>query len=60
MLRNLFAGVVLILPVACGGGSSTAPTAPSSVLSVVQGTVVLGLFQVATVSFNVDRAGILT
>ena len=35
-LRNLIVGVVLTLLVACGDDSSTTPTAPSSVPSVVQ------------------------
>lgn len=44
----------------CGGRDDGSPAAPSSVPSVVQGTVALGVFQLAVVTFRVDRAGSLS
>lgn len=44
----------------CGGKDATAPTAPSTVPSVIQGSVGLSPLQFAVVSFRVDRAGTLS
>jgi hypothetical protein len=58
---SLFASffVAAVAYAGCGGEDATAPTAPSSVAAVIQGSVALSPLQFAVVSFRVDRSGTL-
>ena len=54
------ASLLTAVAVAYAGCGSDSATAPSNVPQVTQGTVALGVFQLAVVNFVVDRAGALT